>query len=180
MIRKPSTLNEFFHSVDTLIERMHEQPYYDEEIRNFFARAIPEGDMSRNELDQYFKDNLAKSEIIISKLKSWYQGFLDKDLSKYSPNQLLNEIIIEPEFNKPLAIDQLHKLYKVNKTTETLRNWIKQNKLIPSAKGKPSLYYRVDFEHLLINKGEEFDKESVNKYVNSLKNASKIINTGPK
>ncbi|MAM30270.1 MAG: hypothetical protein CMC13_14730 [Flavobacteriaceae bacterium] len=179
MKRKSSTLNEFFHSVDTLVEKMHEQPYYDEEIKNLFSRAIPKGDMTRNELEQYFKDNLAKSEIIVSKLKRWYQGYLDDDLSKYTPNQLLNEIIIEPEFNPPLSINELHKIYKVNKTTETLRNWVNANKLIPSAKGKPRLYYRVDFEHLLINKREEFNKESVNKYVISLKNASKNINTGP-
>lgn len=180
MSRKPNTLNSLFKAVEKLTERMKENAYYDQEIRMFFKESIPRQDMKNEELEEYFKDQLTMTEMIVPKLRGWLNGFIEKDLIKSTSNNILNENIYKPEYNPPLPVPLLKQLYQINKSERTIYKWIEKDRLLPSSNSGTRLYYRVEFEHLLINKGVDFDKDYVRKKIPNMNATMKKINEDKK
>lgn len=176
MARKPNTLNSLFRAVEQLSERMQEDPYYDREIRRFFKESIPRQYMRSEEVEKYFQDKLVMTEMITTKLRGWLNGFLNDDLKNNSPNELLNENIYRPEYNPPLPVKLLKELYQLNQSERTIYNWINKDRLLPSSNSGTRLYYRVEFEHLLRNKGVDFDKDYVRKKIPNVTATMKKIN----
>lgn len=176
MARKANTLNSLFKSVQDLTERMKEDSSYDIEIRQFFKESIPRQDMKNEDLEKYLRDQIVMVEMIVPKLRGWFNGFIEEDLMKSTPNKMLNEKIIKPEFNPPLPVKLLKQLYQLKVSERTIYNWLDKDKLLPSSNSGTRLYYRVEFEHMLRNKGKDFDQDYVKKNLPDIDDIMKKMN----
>lgn len=170
------TLNVFLNSAEKLINRMEKNGFYDSEIKSLFNNAIPKKDMTKKEVERHFKDKIRQSQMIATKLEGWLEGYIEDHLSKSTPNELMNEGITYPKNNAPLPIKTLKNLYGLKQTEKTIYNWIEADKLIPSSNSGTRLYYRIDFERLLNNKGMDFDRDRVEKLLSKGREAVKKIN----
>lgn len=180
MARKPNTLNSLFKAVEQLSERMREDPYYDREIKRFFKESIPRQGMKNEDLESHFRDQIVKTEMIVPKLRGWLNGFLNDDLKNSSPNELLNENIYKPEYNPPLPVKLLKQLYQLKVSERTIYNWLDKDKVLPSSNSGTRLYYRVEFEHMLRNKGKDFDQDHVKSKIPDMNARMKKLNEDKK
>tara|TARA_Y100000815_G_scaffold245584_1_gene244518 strand:- start:2572 stop:3150 length:579 start_codon:yes stop_codon:yes gene_type:complete len=180
MARKANTLQTLFKSVQALTERMKEDSSYDNEIRQFFKVSIPSQDMRNDELEKYLRDQIVMTEMIVPKLRGWLNGFIEKDLKGSTSNNLLNEDILEPGYNPPLPVKLLKQLYQLKESERTIYNWLDKDKVLPSSNSGTRLYHRVEFEHLLRNKGKDFDQDFVKKNIPDMNARMKKLNEDKK
>lgn len=162
---KSNDLTVLFNTVNRLIERMNDNPHYDEEIKSLFSNAIPKMDMTKDEVEKHFRDRIRMTQMLSTKLQGWFEGFLNDHLKHTQPYQLFNENIIRNDVNPPLSVSLLKKIYSLKQSDKTIYNWIKKDKLIPSSNSGTRLYFKVDFEHLLRNKGIPIDREKVEEII---------------
>tara|TARA_R110002072_G_scaffold59514_1_gene151497 strand:- start:90502 stop:91044 length:543 start_codon:yes stop_codon:yes gene_type:complete len=176
MALRPYVLLNFFSAVNELSERFQESSKYDPEIRQVFINAITEEDLSKKELRTHFRDKIVATNIVTKKLQNWLEGFLDDDLVRSTPNESLNEKIYKPDINPNYSVPELLKIYKIDRSLKTVYDWVKKEKLVSTSVVRPHLYRRVDFEHMLNNKGVKFNDELVKKHISLIANTFDTIN----
>ena len=144
---------------------MHDNPYFDDEVKNFFIRAIPRSDMTKEELVIHFEDMIRQSHTITIKLGGWLDGFKNEYLKKHTPNDLLNKDVILPQYDLKLTVKQLLQVYDLEAYDSKVYRWLREEEVPKVNKSGNHMYYRVDFERMLNNKGCKFDKKRVEKLI---------------
>lgn len=176
MALRPYTLLNFFSAVNELSDRFKKNAEYDAEIRQIFKEAVTERDLSKKELRTHLRNKIVATRIVTQKIENWLEGFLDDDLVRSTSDKALNETIYRPDINPNYSVPQLLKLYKIDRSLKTIYAWVKKEKLVSTSVVRPHLYRRVDFEHMLKNKGIKFNDELVKKHISSIGDAYSTFN----
>jgi hypothetical protein len=105
----PESLNLYFKSVEELEKYYREDPFYNESIRNLFAKCIPYNDMTKDELKNHFRDLISKSNIVHIKIIRWLDGFIENELERKTPNEMIYSQLTLPNINLNLSVEMLKK-----------------------------------------------------------------------
>ncbi|MCW5520185.1 hypothetical protein J1N09_10075 [Aureitalea sp. L0-47] len=130
---------------------------------NLFESSIPPHLESKEEIIDYFTEELQKLEVISFKLRNWFQEFVKHDLGHYKIN-LPSERELNDTF-KNLTIPELHLFYQpINPETQqvynirSVRNWFKNNSILkPVVRLNGRRYSKDDFERFLNQGGIQYN-----------------------
>lgn len=169
-------LRDLIQAVSRVEREMIRRGYAYPRGSNFFTSSIPHDIESKEEIANYFRNELQKLSIVSQKLMYWLEEFEENELRDYEIG-MPNEAELNDSYRN-LTIPELHLFYQpINPRTQKVysvrmvREWFKNNPTLqPVVRLGGRRYSRRNFERFLQDGGIQYNQELTNElfeYVNS-------------